>query len=143
LRANLPAERRKKMKRNESYLLFKKYAYKGQIMGYKKFHEALLEFSATMTRESTQQQVSVEPEVMLNLAGTVTGTCGHELRGVDDNELRIKDHFNDYDEGLIKRCIGCVCVCDKCAKRYEKKGMVLHNEQEEKEWLNGDSQISA
>ena len=80
--------------------------------------------------------------VSVNLAGTVTGTCGHELRGVDDNMLTIKEHFNDYDEWKIKRCIAYVCVCDWCAKEYEKDGIVLHNEQEEKEWLNGDSQIS-
>ena len=83
-----------------------------------------------------------EARVSVNLAGTVTGTCGHELRGVDDNMLTIKDHFNDYDEWKIKRCIAYVCVCDWCAKRYEKDGIVLHNEQEEKKWLNGDSQIS-
>ena len=84
----------------------------------------------------------VEARVSVNLAGTVIGTCGHELRGVDDNMLTIKDHFNDYDEWKIKRCIAYVCVCDWCAKRYEKDGIVLHNAQEEKEWLNGDSQIS-
>jgi len=84
----------------------------------------------------------LDAEVSVNLAGTVTGTCGHELRGVDDNMLTIKDHFNDYDEWKIKRCIAYVCVCDWCAKRYEKDGIVLHNEQEEKEWLNCDSQIS-
>ena len=72
--------------------------------------------------------------------GEVIGTCGHKLRGVDDNRLTIKDYFNDYDEWEIKRCIAYVCVCDRCAKEYEKTGVVLYNEKEESEWLEGDSQ---
>jgi len=69
----------------------------------------------------------------------VIGTCGHKLRGIDDNRLIIKDHFNDYDEWTIKRCISYVCVCDQCAKKYEKWKIVLHNQTEIDNWLN-DSQ---
>jgi len=66
----------------------------------------------------------------------VIGTCGHKLRGVDDNMLTIKDHFNDYDKWMIERCIAYVCVCDKCAKKYEKMGIVLHNQTAIDSWLN-------
>ena len=65
----------------------------------------------------------------------VIGTCGHKLRGVDDNMLTIKDHINDYDEWTIKCCTAHVCVCDKCAKRYEKMGIVLHNQAAIDSWL--------
>lgn len=71
--------------------------------------------------------------------GEVIGTCGHKLRGIADNELTIKEYFNDYAEWTIKRCIAYVCVCDKCAKKYEKWKIVLHNQAEIDEWLN-DSQ---
>lgn len=66
----------------------------------------------------------------------IVGTCGHELTTVQGNILNIKDTAIDYEEDTFSNCVATVCVCDRCAKKYERMGMVLHNEQEEKQWLN-------
>ena len=65
----------------------------------------------------------------------ITGTCGHELKD-DGNALAVKEFYNSYGEKRIEKCICYVRVCDECAKEYEKSGIVIHNEQEEREWLN-------
>ena len=66
----------------------------------------------------------------------IIGTCGHELKTVEGNVLRIKDTTIDYMEDTFSNCVAIVSVCDRCKKIYEKMKMVLHNEQEEKQWLS-------
>ena len=64
--------------------------------------------------------------------GKIFGTCGHELKSIDDNILHVKE----YDQG--KRVVAQICVCDECAKWWEERGYVLEDEKAERKWLEED-----
>jgi len=70
--------------------------------------------------------------------GSITASCGHVLDedswGVD---LSLMEWDNDYDNGGYIRVVSYGNYCEKCAAEYEKLGIVLHNKQEEQDWLNG------
>ena len=59
----------------------------------------------------------------------IIGTCGHEL--TEYGGITIKDYFNG------ERCTVYCCVCPECKKLYEEDGIILNNETEEQEWMNG------
>ena len=69
--------------------------------------------------------------------GKVFGSCGHKLRGVDDNILNIKDHNRECEA-----VVSTICVCDKCARRYRKWGLVLKDKKAEDKWLMGENEDS-
>lgn len=69
---------------------------------------------------------------------TITLCCCHKVGDMDDGiPLALKDMMADYDEDKMVRAITYGDYCKKCADDYEKLGCVLHNEQEEKDWLSG------
>lgn len=70
---------------------------------------------------------------------TVIGSCGHEITPWPENQVAIC--IMAYTkEG--QRTV-CTCyVCPQCAKSYEERGIILHNENEELAWLNGEINIS-
>lgn len=69
---------------------------------------------------------------------TIILCCGHKIDDFDDEVcLSLKDHFNDYDNDRIGRAVSYGGYCKKCAAQYEEWGMVLHNKQEEDDWLSG------
>jgi hypothetical protein len=49
----------------------------------------------------------------------------------------LKDYYTDYDKAEFCRAVSFGCYCKECAAQYEKWGLVLHNEQEEDDWLSG------
>ena len=66
--------------------------------------------------------------------GELIGTCGHKitLKECYANAIPVKE----YDkEG--RRVVCYMVVCDKCLEWWKKKKLILHNENEQKEWLDG------
>jgi hypothetical protein len=64
--------------------------------------------------------------------------CGHILGDLEDEIcLKLKDYYTDYDKAEFCRAVSFGCYCKECAAQYEKWGLVLHNEQEEDDWLSG------
>ena len=69
---------------------------------------------------------------------TITLCCSHQVDDFDDEVcLSLKDQAIDYYEEKFVRAISYGGYCKKCADEYEKLGIVLHNEQEEQDWLSG------
>lgn len=72
---------------------------------------------------------------------TVIGTCGHELseEWMDSEEglVYYKEHYSDYEMDCIVNCVAFGEVCQDCKKKYEEWGILLHNEEEQKLWLEG------
>lgn len=62
--------------------------------------------------------------------GKMIGTCGHEIYNFD-YQLSIMEY-----DAEANRVISYVIVCLNCKNLYEKWGIVLHNEQEQSDWLN-------
>ena len=64
--------------------------------------------------------------------------CGHALEDFTDGvPLKTKDYYIDYDSESIKRAFSFGVYCKTCAAQYEGWGLILHNEQEETDWLFG------
>lgn len=61
------------------------------------------------------------------------GSCGHELRGVDDNILSIKE----YDRSG-ERVVATICVCDDCIRWYRKHRLILKDKKAEDKWFAGN-----
>lgn len=69
-------------------------------------------------------------------------SCGHELlEDEDGNELYLILSTKSYsvgEDGWVNTVLhGSYCL--DCAKELEQESLVLHNEQEEIEWLNKGS----
>jgi hypothetical protein len=61
------------------------------------------------------------------------GSCGCEKESLDDfTDLCIKEYARDCE-----RCLSFGCYCTECATELEQLGRVLHNEQEQDDWLSG------
>lgn len=66
---------------------------------------------------------------------TIVTNCGHVVQSIDDVfDLQIKGYD---DEG--KRIVVYQCFCSACADEKELNNEIIHNQQEEYEWLNGFS----
>ena len=71
--------------------------------------------------------------------GELIGTCQHKLTNEEFtnftysiNNISVKE----YDkEG--RRVVCYMVVCDKCLEWWKKKKLILHNENEQREWLDG------
>lgn len=69
---------------------------------------------------------------------SITLCCCHVVDDFDDEVcLSLKDQAIDYDQEGFVRAVSYGGYCKKCADEYEKLGIVLHNEQEEDDWLSG------
>lgn len=63
----------------------------------------------------------------------IVASCGHEVEHISHLCECI---IGDYDEEN-QRCVYYTSVCKDCYDKYEKGGMVLHDEGEENKWLGG------
>jgi hypothetical protein len=70
---------------------------------------------------------------------SIIGTCGHDITDeweqVKDG-IAIMEHAIDYGSMKFVNAISYCVVCKKCREQYEELGIVLHNEQEEQDWIN-------
>lgn len=64
----------------------------------------------------------------------IIASCGHEIspKWLSDGKSSIQ--YIDYDHGQPV-VIGAV-VCPKCRKMYERKNLLLKNEQHRNDWLS-------
>ncbi len=71
--------------------------------------------------------------------GEIYASCGHQItnRWMMDKRsyCHWKDISTDYDAEKIVNVVSCGIMCPKCKRRYERKGYLLHSEQEEKDWM--------
>ena len=66
---------------------------------------------------------------------TIVTNCGHIVPTIDDVfDLQLKGYDH---EG--KRIVVYQCFCSKCADEKEINNEIIHNQQEESDWLNGIS----
>jgi len=63
----------------------------------------------------------------------IQGSCGHEVEHISD---LWKCTIGDYDEHN-QRCIYYGTACKECYDKYEKDGIILHDEGEENKWMDG------
>lgn len=65
-------------------------------------------------------------------------SCGHEL--LEDEDYKMLSVKTEYpDKHGWNKAIFFGSYCLDCAKELEQESLVLHNEQEEIEWLNKGS----
>ena len=70
---------------------------------------------------------------------TLIASCGHSVNDIDD---LVDLQFKGIDASG-KRCISYGCFCQECADQYDLSGKVIHNKEEENEWLSccGQSEL--
>jgi hypothetical protein len=63
--------------------------------------------------------------------GSIKGSCRHFITAEEmrDGNISIKD----YDNGV--ECVSSICVCPNCKKKYQKEGIILETEKEQRAWL--------
>jgi hypothetical protein len=64
---------------------------------------------------------------------TVTATCGHDIT----NEKEIMLAIMGYSR-LGGNAVSHGVYCSACRKQYEKWGIVLHTEEEQRKWMRGE-----
>jgi hypothetical protein len=70
--------------------------------------------------------------------GSMYGSCGHDITDEWDADPRSVDlSIMDFTREC-ENAVSYGCYCKDCRNRYEKMGVVLHNEQEEEKWLRGE-----
>lgn len=65
--------------------------------------------------------------------GNIRLCCGHWIDDFD-NEVRL--YLKTYSREC-ERVVSYGGYCKKCAKEYEEMGVILHNEQEQEDWIRG------
>jgi len=68
---------------------------------------------------------------------TIRASCGCLIQ---NSMLGVPIRFKEYDrEG--NKSVGYGVFCQYCAKKYEYDEKVLHNEDEEREWVESDYKL--
>lgn len=67
----------------------------------------------------------------------IIASCGHEISLEWNSNDKSSIEYMDYDNGQPV-IIGAV-VCTKCRKMYERKNIVVKNEQQRNGWLSKNS----
>lgn len=71
---------------------------------------------------------------------TIIASCGHDVTNLKSFDLVTMDFTNDYENKKVVRCIRFGCYCQNCANHYERLGVVLHNFDEQNNWLYGKTE---
>lgn len=64
---------------------------------------------------------------------TMIASCGHK---VQSPHYPFNRAIADYDE-LGNRAVYYMSLCPECFTKYQKDGIILHDEGEENKWLGG------
>ena len=68
---------------------------------------------------------------------TVIASCGHDISNSKHVSLNTMDFTTDWNEQKMSRCVRFGCYCVECSNTYEGYGIVLHNLDEQNDWLSG------
>lgn len=71
---------------------------------------------------------------------TVIASCGHDITNSLYIDLIIMDFAKSHESEKIVRCLKFGCYCKNCANHYESLGVVLHNFEEQNNWLYGKTE---
>jgi hypothetical protein len=66
---------------------------------------------------------------------TIIATCGHDITNEDLKKTEI--HIMAFTREC-KNAVAICAACSSCRKDYEAWGIVLHNQEEERAWLNNE-----
>ena len=68
---------------------------------------------------------------------TMIASCGHDIENSYYVSLNTMDFVTNWNEQKMTRCVRFGCYCKECASAYESYGIVLHNLDEQNDWLSG------